>query len=723
MENNYKDNDLTVNKSFENRESKKNNLDDESSISYLSGNSIIIAIMGHVSVGKTTFVNALCNKKLLPTTSDENTQVFTNIKHDSNMDISKLYYNGKLITSGTSEIHNCVKKLNENNLEILNPEINDKENKEKNKNIIINNEINDIEKNLIEEDYLSLVTLKGESEEKVLEEKVLEEKDLNQMGSYILTDEESQESVENDDVLVINNPKENIIEENIIEENIRYNNNSEIVKIPLEKQTCVHVEIETDLDHLESKNLELVNFLDTPGFRLNDNINGENDFEKKELLIKKLKNVDVIFFVIDISRNWKDDDNRRIIQEIKENNIYNNNNIFIIMNKIDVYTPIIYDGTEIDREKINPIIQEVENYFRISKDNIIPVSSKRACILFDNDVKNELIAPLKGYFSFNLDEDKIVRDFYQGSNIFEVMERINKRVLLKLDYLIIINMVQFANTLLNENKNRDFELLEEGKDITSINELNYIENIFSNMNEKMLIPGSLLSELEFEVTSSNCLKWLFEGSSDSYKDKIKEAFESSVSDITGDNETLKNLDREIIYRGGLKKGLPHGKGVIYPDTFKNRMNRLEGKFYQGELVEVRVFNNNYLIYDGEVVENKGNGKGMLYQEGNLIYKGTFRDNKLSEGIIFNKEIKVYEGEFVNNLPEGEGKIFTNNNTLLIKGIFFDGKLKEGIWYQKGKIVYDGEFRNWYFNGEGTFYNYPYNKVLYKGKFIDGKISY
>ena len=393
------------------------------------------------------------------------------------------------------------------------------------------------------------------------------------------------------------------------------------------------------------------------------------------------------------------------------------------MNKIDVYTPIIYDGTEIDREKINPIIQEVENYFRISKDNIIPVSSKRACILFDNDVKNELIAPLKGYFSFNLDEDKIVRDFYQGSNIFEVMERINKRVLLKLDYLIIINMVQFANTLLNENKNRDFELLEEGKDITSINELNYIENIFSNMNEKMLIPGSLLSELEFEVTSSNCLKWLFEGSSDSYKDKIKEAFESSVSDITGDNETLKNLDREIIYRGGLKKGLPHGKGVIYPDTFKNRMNRLEGKFYQGELVEVRVFNNNYLIYDGEVVENKGNGKGMLYQEGNLIYKGTFRDNKLSEGIIFNKEIKVYEGEFVNNLPEGEGKIFTNNNTLLIKGIFFDGKLKEGIWYQKGKIVYDGEFRNWYFNGEGTFYNYPYNKVLYKGKFIDGKISY
>ena len=337
-------------------------------------------------------------------------------------------------------------------------------------------------------------------------------------------------------------------------------------------------------------------------------------------------------------------------------------------------------------------------------------------------MKDELIAPLKGYFSFNLDEDKIVRDFYQGSNIFNVIEKINKRVFMKLDYLIISNMVQFANTLLNENKNNDFEYLENGNEIESTNELNKISKIFEEMNDKLLIPGSLLSELEFEIMSQRCVRWLFDKNED-YKNQLRQAFESSLVDITGDNENLKNLEKDIIYKGGLKKGLPHGKGILYPDTIKNRMNRLEGKFCEGELIDVRVFNNNYLIYEGDIRDNKATGQGMLFEQGELVYKGLFLDNNLLEGTIYNKEIKIYEGEFSNNIPDGNGKIFNNKNMILIEGTFFEGQLMKGKWYQNHKVVYDGEFKNWFFNGEGTFYNYPNNSVLYKGKFIDGKISY
>ena len=84
-----------------------------------SGNSVTIAIMGHVSVGKTTFVNALCNKKLLPTTSDENTQIFTNIKHNARLESSELYYENRCIISGNEKIYKCIKELNENNLDCI----------------------------------------------------------------------------------------------------------------------------------------------------------------------------------------------------------------------------------------------------------------------------------------------------------------------------------------------------------------------------------------------------------------------------------------------------------------------------------------------------------------------------------------------------------------------------------------------------------------------------
>ena len=114
---------------------------------------------------------------------------------------------------------------------------------------------------------------------------------------------------------------------------------------------------------------------------------------------------------------------------------------------------------------------------------------------------------------------------------------------------------------------------------------------------------------------------------------------------------------------------------------------------------------------------------MLFEQGELVYKGLFLDNKLLEGTIYNKEKKIYEGEFSDNIPDGSGKIFNNKDVILIEGKFFEGKLLKGKWYQNHKVVYDGEFRNWFFNGEGIFYNYPNNTILYKGKFIDGKISY
>lgn len=91
----------------------------------------------------------------------------------------------------------------------------------------------------------------------------------------------------------------------------------------------------------------------------------------------------------------------------------------------------------------------------------------------------------------------------------------------------------------------------------------------------------------------------------------------------------------------------------------------------------------------------------------------------------NIEIKstedYYQGELINNIPNGRGIIYYKNGEFYI-GNYNNGK-KEGI----GKYIdeygnyYIGPFKNDKRNGKGVMY-YNNGKILYEGDFIDDKYN-
>ena len=92
-------------------------------------------------------------------------------------------------------------------------------------------------------------------------------------------------------------------------------------------------------------------------------------------------------------------------------------------------------------------------------------------------------------------------------------------------------------------------------------------------------------------------------------------------------------------------------------------------------------NKGQLIYEGEFMNGKRDGKGKEYNNGELIY----------------------EGEYIKGVREGKGKEY-NNGELIYEGEYIkgvkDGKGKE---YNYGELIFEGEYINGLRNGKGKQY--------------------
>jgi antitoxin component YwqK of YwqJK toxin-antitoxin module len=157
-------------------------------------------------------------------------------------------------------------------------------------------------------------------------------------------------------------------------------------------------------------------------------------------------------------------------------------------------------------------------------------------------------------------------------------------------------------------------------------------------------------------------------------------------------------------------------------------------------------------YEGEFVNGKLNGNGIIYYENNKIgYEGEFVDGQLIEGIEYfsngskNKEgefanwklhgkgiqyfingKKNKEGEFVNGKLHGKGILYfytpqSNHDKIYKEGEFKDGQLIKGIeYFSNGFKDKEGEFSNCKLHGKGKQYN-QYNGIKkYEGEFVDGQ---
>ena len=194
-------------------------------------------------------------------------------------------------------------------------------------------------------------------------------------------------------------------------------------------------------------------------------------------------------------------------------------------------------------------------------------------------------------------------------------------------------------------------------------------------------------------------------------DKIKSSyFYQKLFSFVDEGEKLKIIKcnknlQKILGVGLLHYKLFSGKYIIYEENNKRK-----------------IFNsvNDELIFEGEYLNGKRNGKAKEYDENN--------------GIIF-------KGEYLNNMKNGKGKEYDKNNSLILEGEYLNGKkwngkgyngededlvyeLKEGKGYVKEYIrnllVYEGEYLNGEKNGKGKEYNKYWGRLIYDGEYLNGK---
>ncbi len=140
-----------------------------------------------------------------------------------------------------------------------------------------------------------------------------------------------------------------------------------------------------------------------------------------------------------------------------------------------------------------------------------------------------------------------------------------------------------------------------------------------------------------------------------------ELFQKMVGALASQHQEITYSDGSR-YTGPLKEGLPHGRGVF---VFKspNPSNRQR--------------------YEGEFVEGRMEGQGILRFLNGKVFEGQFHNNQIyGEGVFEWPDGKVYVGHCANDNPNGQGKLTTVMSSEV--GTFRDGQLWNGtLTYGKG----------------------------------------
>ena len=176
----------------------------------------------------------------------------------------------------------------------------------------------------------------------------------------------------------------------------------------------------------------------------------------------------------------------------------------------------------------------------------------------------------------------------------------------------------------------------------------------------------------------------------------------------------------------------NGRGILYDSAGNLKYN---GYFKDGSFEGFgRKYNLNKLEYEGFFKNNNYNGKGILYKNGIKKYEGYFSDGKydgigieyLSDGETKKRKMLYSYGR----ISSGFGILYYNNNEQY-RGFLEHGKPKIGknitIYGENDNdndsndnIIYIGDFYNFKYNGKGILYYKNSNQKLYEGYFKDDK---
>lgn len=201
--------------------------------------------------------------------------------------------------------------------------------------------------------------------------------------------------------------------------------------------------------------------------------------------------------------------------------------------------------------------------------------------------------------------------------------------------------------------------------------------------EKPLPQGTAESSKEINVCSSSI--------------QISLIGKENFGNYTGDclkkkNEVIPNgkgtfiIKNELKYEGDFLNGQITGKGTLifdYNGKSVNRGDMFEGIFDNGNIRDGRYTFKDGTLYEGQIFNNRMNGKGKKIDINGNIADGQWVNNRMNgEGKFTTLDGTVYEGSFKDNKANGRGKLTYQN-----------GKIYEGIW-NKGKLTNISKVKNY-----------------------------
>ena len=177
--------------------------------------------------------------------------------------------------------------------------------------------------------------------------------------------------------------------------------------------------------------------------------------------------------------------------------------------------------------------------------------------------------------------------------------------------------------------------------------------------------------------------------------------------------------KEYYYDGLLKfegeylNGKRNGKGKEYHHHYNSLNIIFEGEYRNNLRWNGKGYDNNNVVYELK------NGNGFVkeyYSNGRLLFKGDYLNGKRNgKGKEYDLGALIFEGEYKNGL-KWNGKGYDNNNNIVYE-------LKNGKGYVKeydcsGKIYFEGEYLNGKRNGKGKQYDWV-GQLQFEGEYLNG----
>ena len=167
----------------------------------------------------------------------------------------------------------------------------------------------------------------------------------------------------------------------------------------------------------------------------------------------------------------------------------------------------------------------------------------------------------------------------------------------------------------------------------------------------------------------------------------------------------------LLYNKQLQKffGFDIEKYKIISKRYKIGEKNGFGKLYE--------LNTNILIFEGEYLNNKINGKGKEYIHGKLIFEGEYLNGvRNGKGKEYIDDKLIFEGEYSNGVRNGSGKEYYFNGKLIFEGEYLNGKKWNRKGYNnKGDLKFDIENGN----GKGKIYDYE-GFLIFEGEYLNGE---